>query len=133
VWDSLEKSVRSNVVPVTDDLGPVELAQLYKGARLVIATRFHAVVLSICGGVPVIAIPYFGMKTQGSLRDLGLSEFVIDLNRLDLHAVQSACNRIFDEADSLRSRLGLIAKERYASAMETGKKLHSLVREWKSA
>ena len=64
---------------VDDDLSPAELTRLYGGARLVLATRFHAAVLSILAAIPVIAIPKYGYKTQGALDDLGLEDYVIEL------------------------------------------------------
>ena len=127
VWDTLDSSIRERTVLVVDDLSPVELAQLYGSASFVVATRFHAVVLSLCGGSPVIAIPYFGVKTQGSLRDLGLSEFVIELNSLTLESLQAKSDAILEGGDRLRLRIQDIAKERYSAAMNTGKRLKSLI------
>ena len=127
IWDSLDSSIRERTILVMDDLSPVELAQLYGSASFVVATRFHAVVLSLCGGSPVIAIPYFGLKTQGSLRDLGLSDFVIELNSLTLETLQAKCDAVLEEGEPLRSRIHEVAKERYIAAMGTGKKLKSLI------
>lgn len=126
VWDGLDEKTKEGTLLIVDDLGPTELAQLYGNASFVIATRFHAVVLTICGGSPVIAIPYFGLKTQGSLRDLGLSDFVIELSSLTLEFLQAKSDVIIQGGAELRARIQSIKKERFCAAMETGKTLRAL-------
>jgi colanic acid/amylovoran biosynthesis protein len=127
VWDSLDQDVKENTVLIVDDLGPTELAQLYGSAAFVSATRFHAVVLAICGGSPVIAIPYFGLKTQGSLRDLGLSDFVVELTALNLELLQKKSDAILSNEAAMRTRIKAVAEERYKAAMKTGQRLKALV------
>jgi len=63
-----------------EDPSPRELAYLYSKASIVIATRFHGAVLSILGGTPTVAIPYFGTKTQGFFADMGLQDFVVQVD-----------------------------------------------------
>jgi colanic acid/amylovoran biosynthesis protein len=127
VWESLDPQVKKNTALIVDDLGPTQLAQLYGSASFVIATRFHAVVLTICGGAPVIAIPYFGLKTQGSLRDLGLSDFVVELNALTLELLQAKSDEILGNELALRNRIKAVAEERYNAAMRTGQRLKAFV------
>ncbi|MDR3616767.1 MAG: polysaccharide pyruvyl transferase family protein [Candidatus Obscuribacterales bacterium] len=127
VWKSLSSEVRARSVLILDDLGPNQLAQLYGAAKFVIATRFHAAVLAICGGSPIVAIPYFGLKTQGSLRDLGLADFVIELGSLTLESVQQKCNAILSAEIAMRDRIQAIAQERYKAAMQTGEDLGKII------
>jgi polysaccharide pyruvyl transferase WcaK-like protein len=126
LWETIDPDTKKNTVLAVDDLSPVELAQLYGSARMVIATRFHAVVLALCGGTPVIAIPYFGKKTQGSLRDMGLSDFVIDLESLTPALLQGKSDAVIQGGEGLRERIRDVAKERYTAAMDTGKRLKDL-------
>ena len=110
---------------VIDDLSPNQLAELYGAAKLVIATRFHAVVLAITGGTPVIAIPYFGVKTQGSLSDLGLSEYVIELADLTLPVLQAKAESILSFGEVGRQKIRGIADKQYAAAMQTGARVRN--------
>lgn len=128
VWQSLDAEVQKRSIVIVDDLGPMELAQLYGSARFVIATRFHAVVLSLCGGSPAIAIPYFGLKTQGSLNDMGLSDSVIELGSLTLEALQAKSSAILENGEDFRRRFQEVARVRYEAAMQTGRRLGQVIR-----
>jgi polysaccharide pyruvyl transferase WcaK-like protein len=108
------------------DLSPEELAVLYGSAKFTLATRFHAVVLAICGGGPAIAIPYFGVKTQGSLRDLGLSDLLLEVSDLTLRTLKEKCLYCLNNDGALRAKVIAVATERYAAAMQTGVKLDEI-------
>ena len=123
IFGSLPPETTSHVCLIDADLSPEELAQLYGSASFTIATRFHAVVLAICGGAPAIAIPYFGVKTQGSMRDLGLDGFVLEVRDLTVDSLKDKCLLCLTQGDHLRARIRSIASERYSFAMQTGKTL----------
>ena len=59
-------------VLVVDDLGPAEVAELYRHAEFVVAVRLHAIILALSVGVPVHGIEYFTAKTSGVFSALGL-------------------------------------------------------------
>jgi colanic acid/amylovoran biosynthesis protein len=115
------------VLLIEEDLSPEELALLYGTSRFVLATRFHAVVLAICGGAPAIAIPYFGLKTQGSMRDLGLADLLLEVSDLSYESLQQKCMDCINQGDALRSRIRMLASDQYAAAMHTGNQLRSLL------
>ena len=114
------------VLYIEADFSPEELACLYGYAKFTLATRFHAVVLAICGGGPAIAIPYFGLKTQGSLRDLGLSDLLLEVSDLTLDTLKQKCIYCLNQEDALKAKMISVATERYTAAMQTGKKLNDI-------
>lgn len=126
VLSSLPLELADNVFLIDADLSPEELAHLYGSAAFIIATRFHAVVLALCGGAPAIAIPYFGVKTQGSMRDLGLGDFLLEVRDLTLESLKDKCLDCLNRGDDLRARIRRVALERYAFAMQTGKILSDI-------
>ena len=128
VYESLAEDVKQQTLLIEDDLSPVELASLYGDAIAVLATRFHAVVLSLCGGCPVIAIPYFGLKTQGALRDLGLSDFVVEVKEITLPLLKAKLEKIFSDGNSLRQKISQINSHQFEAAMRTGSRLAVIAR-----
>jgi colanic acid/amylovoran biosynthesis protein len=124
---SVKPEQAGKVVLIEEDLSPEELVLLYGSSRFVLATRFHAVVLSICGGAPAIAIPYFGLKTQGSMRDLGLAELLLEVSDLSYETLMQKCADCMKQGEVLRSRIRTVASDQYAAAMHTGHRLANLL------
>lgn len=126
ILGALPPELVKEVLYLDADLSPEELACLYGSAKFTLATRFHAVVLAICGGAPAIAIPYFGSKTQGSLRDLGLSDLLLEVRELTLETLKEKCFYCMNQEDLLRAKMVSVAAERHSAAMQTGKKLNDI-------
>lgn len=68
------------VVLIEDDLSPRELSALYGCASWVVGTRFHSVILAAVAGTPPLAISYFGPKTRGIMKMLGLEPLCFELS-----------------------------------------------------
>jgi polysaccharide pyruvyl transferase WcaK-like protein/O-antigen/teichoic acid export membrane protein len=126
IYRRLRPEFSGDVLLLEDDLSPLELADLYGSAALVVSTRFHAFVLSLCGGAPSIAIPYFGLKTQGSLRDLGLSELLLEVQGLSFEVLRAKCQECLDDNSTLRAKVRRVAQQRYEATMLSGKRLRDL-------
>jgi colanic acid/amylovoran biosynthesis protein len=126
IFNSLPAGLEGKVLLIDEDLRPEELAHLYGSADFIIATRFHAVVLALCGGAPAIAIPYFGVKTQGSMRDLGLSDFLLEVRDLTAETLKEKCAYCLNDGAALKLRIKRLATERYSFAMQTGKTLSEI-------
>jgi polysaccharide pyruvyl transferase WcaK-like protein/O-antigen/teichoic acid export membrane protein len=127
IYSRVNPQLAAQVLLLEDDLSPLELASLYGSAALVVSTRFHAFVLSLCGGAPSIAIPYFGLKTQGSLRDLGLSELLLEVQELSSEVLKAKCRDCLDDNANLRVKVSRVAQERYDAAMLAGQRLRHVV------
>jgi colanic acid/amylovoran biosynthesis protein len=126
VYESLKSEVAERVTICEMDLSPQQLCTLYGNARLVVATRFHAVVLSLCGGTPVIAIPYFGVKTQGALRDMGLGSSVLEVKNIDGKSLQTKVASFLDHSETSRTDIARITQRLYLGALLSGKLLQSI-------
>lgn len=85
------------------DLSPNELCALYGQSKLMIGTRLHSVILSMAGGTPACAISYFGPKSHGIMRDMGLQKWVVPIERVEpdvlIEQITSA------DLDSLRAHI----------------------------
>ncbi|MBX3143686.1 MAG: polysaccharide pyruvyl transferase family protein [Trueperaceae bacterium] len=81
---------REHVVLVEDDLSPAELAAFYADARWVVGTRFHSVILALVAGTPTVAVSYFGPKTHGIMKMLGLERLCFDIAGFDADEVLAA-------------------------------------------
>jgi len=123
VYESLAEDAKQQTLLVEEDLSPADLAGLYGDASLVLATRFHAVVLALCGGCPVVAIPYFGLKTQGALRDLGLEDFVVEVKEITFPLLKAKVETILAGGNRLRDTISRINREQFQAAMHSGKRL----------
>ncbi len=81
---ALHAAVASDrAVLIEDDLAPRELAALYGDAAWVVGTRFHSVILALVAGTPTLAVSYFGPKTHGIMRMLGMEALCLDLATFD--------------------------------------------------
>ncbi len=100
VHDELQ-AVGVPVHDVTADLWPEELSYLYGQCYLFLGTRLHSCILAAGAGVPVIAIRYQGVKTEGVMAGLGLGSFVHDINRVDVAEVLASIERSYEQRDEL--------------------------------
>jgi polysaccharide pyruvyl transferase WcaK-like protein len=88
------------------DLGPGEVAELYRHATFVVAVRLHAVILALSVGTPVHGIEYFTNKTRGVFAQFGLAGHWSEFDSFD---ADDALKRIKDllspdKLEFLRSR-----------------------------
>lgn len=67
---------------VDEDLSPLALQVLYSRFEMLIGTRMHANILSMCAGTPVVAIAY-ERKTNGIMEMLGLGEYVVNIEDVE--------------------------------------------------
>ena len=76
-----------------------DLKTIYGYCDYIIGTRFHSVIFAISCGVPGIAIAYAGNKTQGIMDDMGLMEYVIQIDDVNCQKLQDKfLNLIKNEA-----------------------------------
>src|SRR5690606_16285936 len=80
---------------------PTQLRDAYGEFDLVIATRMHAAILSLCAGTPVVPVAY-EFKTRELFDGLGMGELVDDIDALSAESLTARVNTALDEADTLR-------------------------------
>ena len=76
---------KNSVIVITKEHDPWTIKAIYGGLDYLVGTRFHSVIFAVTSHVPSIAIEY-EHKTRGIMRDIGLEEWVLNIN--DLHTDQ---------------------------------------------
>ncbi|WP_165721180.1 MULTISPECIES: polysaccharide pyruvyl transferase family protein [unclassified Pseudoalteromonas] len=92
------------------DINYKEIMTIYDKLDYLIGTRFHSVIFSQVQGIPAAAIAYGGNKTHGIMKEIGLHEYVVDINDIEYSALQA----IFDNL--IKNNLDY--KEKLADAFE---------------
>jgi len=85
-----------------------ELKKLYSNFEFIVGTRFHSVIFSLACRVPAIAIAYGGNKSRGIMRDNGLENYVIDIDKVNSRTLIS----LFDELIKNKKEYEEILSER---------------------
>jgi len=81
VRDRMETSV-DRVYIIEDPLTTVALRTLYRHMDVIVASRLHSGIFALSVGTPTLFIGYL-TKTRGVIEDLGLQEWLIELDRFE--------------------------------------------------
>jgi len=65
-----------------------DLKAIYSNFDYIIGTRFHSVIFSISEFIPAIAITYGGNKGSGIMKDIGLSEYSIPIDKVSFEILK---------------------------------------------
>lgn len=71
---------------------------------LVVASRFHGIILSFSMGKPVIGLSYY-RKTDELMADMGLGDYVMDIGRFDVPWLTSRFEQLMTNSEQVRSRI----------------------------
>jgi len=117
VIDDLRAVLQERLAPniaarVTDHpIGSIhELLSQLGATDLVVATRFHTVLMSLLLGKPAIAIS-FHHKCSSLMSDMGLSEYCQDINRIDADALIAKFQALVQHADELERMIAQRVEE----------------------
>ena len=114
-----------NVVFLDRELTPDVAIGLFRRARLVLAVRLHALLLSASMGTPVVGIAY-EQKVRSLFGVLGLDDYCHDLFHLDPGALAATAERALGSEDAIRrhlqQRVGEL-RERVLRSAETALRL----------
>ena len=93
-----------------------DLKKIYGYCDFIVGTRFHSVIFSLSQYIPAIAISYIGNKTMGIMKDIGLEEYVIDIEEV-------SCNRLLEMFDKMKNNRMLIIEkiQKYALNFEVAR------------
>jgi len=72
---------KDKVTLVENPLNHMQLKYIYKNLKMLVGMRMHSIIFALTSGVPVMAIEY-EHKTRGVMRDLGLEEWVSNINEV---------------------------------------------------
>ena len=74
------------------------------GAEVVIASRLHAVILSLITGAPVVALAHLG-KVGAAMQAVALDDFCLSLQDFHLDRLLTLVDRALSRRDSIRERI----------------------------
>jgi polysaccharide pyruvyl transferase WcaK-like protein len=92
---------------------PEELTRELEGCDLVIATRFHGVVMALLSNKPVIAISNHP-KTSDLMADAGLSAYALDIDAWDAASLMARLSALRAEADDVKRRIAARVRQHRA-------------------
>jgi colanic acid/amylovoran biosynthesis protein len=103
VISKLESDVEYTVIDI--DINYKEIMSVYDKLDFLIGTRFHSVIFSQVQGVPAVAIAYGGNKTHGIMKEIGLHEYVVDINEISAEALQSIFTNLAQSTSEYQKKL----------------------------
>ncbi len=106
----MSPELRARAVMKEENLTPYEAASLYATFDLLIGTRMHANIISMLVGTPAVAIAY-EHKTNGIMKELGLDDLVVEIERCDADALLSRCRTILADRTATSRRVQAAALE----------------------
>jgi len=84
-----------------------QIAALIKRCTILVGMRFHSVVFGTMQSIPTIAVDYTqgGGKVTGYMHELGMADYVISIDDLDLDVMLNRISRMWLELDELKMKL----------------------------
>jgi len=116
----LPEDVRSHVEVDSGFHSPRVLLDRYREFDLVVATRMHAAILSLCAGVPVMPVAY-EFKTTELFSSLGLGEFVQQIDTITGERLCRSFDRFVTERPAIQTTLAERIAEARRSALSAGR------------
>jgi colanic acid/amylovoran biosynthesis protein len=80
------------------------LLSIYENLDFMIGTRFHSAIFSLTARVPALVIAY-EHKATGIMEDLGLSEWVTDIDKLEGEKLSRMFDKLYQEKDLYLAQL----------------------------
>jgi polysaccharide pyruvyl transferase WcaK-like protein len=75
-----------------------------RGSEYIVTCRYHGVVLAHLMNRPVLAISHHP-KIATLMRDLGLSEYCVDIRAFDLDLLRDKFTRLVENRDEIKARM----------------------------
>jgi polysaccharide pyruvyl transferase WcaK-like protein len=94
-----------------------ELTVLYQRCNVIVATRFHGILLALRFARPVIGVCYY-RKSRELMRDFDLEEFAFDLDRVTCDELDAAFARIIAERQRVEATATRVAAARAETLAE---------------
>jgi tetratricopeptide (TPR) repeat protein len=90
------------------DLKPGEISSIIAGCDLVLAMRFHSVILSVKNAVPCVALAY-SLKVKTAMESSGLGQFALGLDDLEAGRLSDALKRCYADREKIRHNLKIVS------------------------
>lgn len=119
VMNLLSSETLSSVTFIEDfNLNCRDIEKIYSYYDYMVGTRFHSVIFSLNMYVPSIAISYGGNKGKGVMKDLGNSDFSIDMDKIQENTIvemfKKLTNQKMEYIENLKVKRTCFDKERLA-------------------
>jgi len=111
---------RDRVRVVEDELAAAEVKWLCGEMDFFVGTRMHSNIFALSSGIPTLAIAY-QPKTEGIMADLGLGEWVLPIEGVEIGKLKGAFDRLVDRGPEIRRHLGSTIPVFEAKALEAGR------------
>lgn len=108
-------TAKEKVLNLTGVYDHYKLKDFYSNLDFLIGTRFHSVIFSITARVPSLAIEY-EYKTSGIMNDLGLSEWVIPIEKVTRENLDDKFLELIKRKDEYRKILDTALPAYFAQA-----------------
>ncbi len=82
-----------------------QLKSVYGSCDYIIGTRFHSLIFSLSNKVPGIAISYDGYKSVGIMQDIGLGEYVLDINDVTARELENKFERLIANQQEIENNI----------------------------
>lgn len=104
IKDHLNESIKNRFTLISDDYSPSELKTLIGECDVFFGTRMHSVIFATSMRIPSVAIAY-QEKTNGIMRMLGLSDYVLNISELDVSDCYHKIEKCLNNKDSIATHL----------------------------
>lgn len=98
-----------------------DLKFIYSCCQYIVGTRFHSVIFSFDNNVPGIAISYTGNKSTGIMHDIGLDDYVIQIDDVTFPKLkerfEQLCKNEADVVEKIKN-YRIDAEQRYTKLQE---------------
>lgn len=103
VWERLDETTRAGCKIAAPET-PNALLEVYRGLDLVVASRFHGVLLAILSARPVLALSH-DRKVRAAMSEAGMSEYCADLDTASEEQATGMLRDLTDKLEPLARRL----------------------------
>ena len=97
-------------------LRPSVVSSVLGSCDIVLAMRFHSVVLSVKNCIPCVAIAY-SLKVRTAMESAGLSEFCLDLETLNAQDLLAKLLECYSRKEEIQKNLEIVSKDMEILAM----------------
>jgi len=126
IAETLPEDVRSKVMVDNEFHAPERLKEILGKFDLVIATRMHMAILSMCAGTPVLPIAY-EFKTKELFDGLELGEWVLDIDTLEPGRSVRTLSEFIVSLDRIRDMMAPHILRRRREALSVATELQEIL------
>lgn len=82
-----------------------ELKRIYSYFDYIVGTRFHSMIFSMANMVPGVAITYVGNKGEGIMEDMGLSDYYLQIDKVNAESLIEKFKYMLDTEDFVKEKI----------------------------